>query len=81
MLKTVLTSAILAMGVLSVSSAAQAQGIGAFQRGQNAEIGSARTEAQARRACKLELAGTRESRRSLQIKTRNCIREKMVGGN
>ena len=76
-----ITSAILALGVLSIMPLAHAQGIGAFQRGQNAEIGSARTEAQARRACRMELAGTRESRKSLNIKTRNCIREKMVGGN
>ncbi len=76
-----ITFALLALGVVSIMPVAHAQGIGAFQRGQNAEIGSARTEAQARRACRLELAGTRESRKSLQTKTRNCIREKMVGGN
>ena len=75
------TLAILALGVVSIMPVAHAQGIGAFQRGQNAEIGSARTEAQARRACKRELAGTRESRRSLAIKMKNCVIEKTVGGN
>ncbi len=81
MLNNVMKAAVLALGVLSLNSGAQAQGIGAMQRGQNAEIGSARTESQARRACRLELAGTKESRRSLSTKMRNCIREKMVGGN
>ncbi len=47
--------------------------------GEPATIGKAMTQSQARRACRSEMRGSRESRASINTKMRNCIIQKTQG--
>ncbi|WP_454514683.1 hypothetical protein [Bosea thiooxidans] len=46
-----------------------------------APLHGAMTEAQARKACRMELAGSRESKASIRTKTKLCIDQKMQGNS
>jgi hypothetical protein len=46
----------------------------------NPAIGGAMTEQQARRSCRMELRGTRDTRRGRAARMEICMRGKMVGG-
>jgi hypothetical protein len=76
----ILASATLALGLAATSTIMMPSPAHAQIRGQNAEIGGALTERQARARCRSELRGSRESRRALAVKMRNCVIEKTVGG-
>jgi hypothetical protein len=39
------------------------------------------TQAQARKACQTEMRGARESKKSLRIKMKQCVNQKMQGNS
>ena len=47
--------------------------------GPPASVQGAMTQAQANKACRAEMRGTRESKKSLRIKMRQCVNQKMTG--
>jgi hypothetical protein len=58
---------------------AQSQSLGIFPPGPSAPMANAMTEQQARASCRREMRGTRESRRAIAIKMRNCINRRING--
>lgn len=79
-----LFSALAVAGLMTTAMAvpSQAQESKVFRKmtaGQAAPLHGSMTEAQARKACRMELSGTRESKRSINIKMRQCMDKKMNG--
>lgn len=80
---TKLASVIAAVGLMafaaSGSAQAQSQTFGRIVSGQPAPLQKAMTQAQARKLCAQEMAGTRESKSALRQKMSICVRKKMEG--
>ena len=79
-----LFSALAVAGLMTTAMAAtsQAQECKIFRRmtaGPAAPLHGSMTQAQASKLCRMELSGTRESKRSLNIKMRQCMDKKMNG--
>ncbi|MGN6097751.1 MAG: hypothetical protein ACTHP8_16145 [Bosea sp. (in: a-proteobacteria)] len=66
---------------LSGASQAQEKTLRKITSGQPAAVQGAMTQAQARKACQAEMRGTRESKKSLNLKMRQCINQKMQGNS
>lgn len=83
MMKTVSTIAMAGLMALAVSGASQAQEqtMRRVTSGPPAALQGAMTQAQARKACQTEMKGARESKKSLNIKMKQCIDQKMQGNS
>ncbi|WP_353182159.1 hypothetical protein [Bosea sp. (in: a-proteobacteria)] len=81
MLKTVSMIAMAGLMTLAVSGASQAQErtMRKLTSGPPAALQGSMTQAQARKACRLEMRGARESKKSLRIKMKQCVDQKMQG--
>jgi hypothetical protein len=81
MIKMFSTMAVTGLMALAMSGVSQAQErtFKKMTAGQPAALNGAMTQAQARKACRVELAGTRESKRSLNTKMKTCMNLKMNG--
>lgn len=82
MLKTLSMCAMAGLMTLAAAGASQAQESRTFRRitaGEPAALQNSMTEAQARRQCRMEMRGARESKRSIAIKMRGCMDRKMQG--
>jgi hypothetical protein len=81
MIKLVSTVAMAGLMALAMGAASQAQErtFRKITSGQPAPLHGAMTEAQARKACAIELSGSRESKASIRTKTKFCINQKMQG--
>jgi hypothetical protein len=64
---------------LSGTSQAQERAAKRVLSGQPAKLQGAMTQAQARRVCQQQLAGTRESKSAIRTKMRFCMNEQMQG--
>ncbi|HEY5795671.1 MAG TPA: hypothetical protein VIU82_11710 [Bosea sp. (in: a-proteobacteria)] len=64
---------------ISGASQAQEQTMRRVTSGQPANLQGAMTQAQARKVCQQEMAGTRESKSALRTKMTNCVNGKMQG--
>jgi hypothetical protein len=80
---TKLISSIAMAGLMALAlggtSQAQERALRRATAGEPAPLQKAMTQAQARRACQRELAGTRESRSAIRTKMTFCINDKMQG--
>jgi hypothetical protein len=79
-----LFSALAVAGLMTTAMAAtsQAQESKVFRKmtaGQPAALQGSMTQAQARKACRMEMSGARESKRSINTKMRQCMDKKMNG--
>lgn len=83
MIKMFSTIAMAGLMVAALSGASQAQEktLRKITSGQPAAVQGAMTQAQARKACQAEMRGTRESKKSLNLKMRQCINQKMQGNS
>jgi len=81
MIKTFSTMAVAGLMALAMSGVSQAQErtFRKMTAGQPAALNGAMTQAQARKACRMELSGTRESKASLNTKMKTCMNLKMNG--
>ena len=66
-------------GMMNQAERSMERGLKRTTAGQPAKLHGAMTQAQARRVCQTELAGTRESKSALRTKMSFCVNEKMRG--
>ena len=64
---------------MTASSQAQERVFRKMTAGQPAALQGSMTQAQARKACRMEMSGARESKRSINTKMRQCMDKKMNG--
>ncbi len=83
MIKTISTMAMAGLMALAVSGASQAQErtFRKMTSGQPAALQGSMTQAQAQKACRTEMRGARESKKSLRIKMKQCVDQKMQGNS
>jgi hypothetical protein len=83
MIKTFSTMAVAGLMALAMSGVSQAQErtFRKMTSGQPAAIQGAMTQAQARKACRMEMGGTRESKASINKKMKTCMDQKMQGNS
>lgn len=81
MIKMFSTIAVTGLMALAMSGVSQAQErtFKKITAGQPAALQGAMTQSQARKACRMELAGTRESKASINRKMKTCMDLKMNG--
>ena len=81
MIKMFSTFAVAGLMALAMSGVSQAQErtFRKITSGKPAALHGAMTQAQARKACRMEMRGARESRASINKKMRFCIDQKMQG--
>ena len=82
MIKLFSALAVAGLMTTAMTATSQAQESKVFRRmtaGQPAALQNSMTEAQARKACRMEMSGSRESKRSINIKMRGCMDRKMQG--
>ncbi|MGO4405793.1 hypothetical protein AB4Z10_16205 [Bosea sp. RAF48] len=83
MIKTVSTVAMAGLMALAMSGISQAQE-NTFRKitsGPPAALQGSMTQAQARKACQMEMKGARESKASINTKMKLCIDQKMQGNS
>jgi hypothetical protein len=66
---------------LSGGSQAQDRTLRKVTSGPPAALQGSMTQAQARKACQTEMRGARESKKSLRIKMKQCVNQKMQGNS
>lgn len=83
MLKTLSMFAMAGMMTLAISGASQAQDqtMRKMTSGQSPALMNSMTQAQASKACRAEMRGARESKKSIRVKMRQCVNQKMQGNN
>jgi len=83
MMKTVSTIAMAGLMALAMSgvSQAQEQTMRKVTSGKPAALQGAMTQAQARKACQMEMKGARESKASIRTKMKLCVDQKMQGNS
>jgi len=64
---------------MTASSQAQERVFRKMTAGPAAPLHGSMTQAQARKSCRMDLSGSRESKRSINIKMRQCMDKKMNG--
>lgn len=81
MIKAFSTMALTGLMALAMSGISQAQErtFRKMTAGPPAALQGAMTQSQARKACRMELSGTRESKASLNKKMKTCMDQKMQG--
>ncbi len=82
MMKLFSALAVAGLMTTAMTAASQAQESKVFRKmtaGQPAALQGSMTQAQARKQCRMELSGSRESKRSINIKMRQCMDKKMNG--
>jgi hypothetical protein len=81
MLKTFSMFAMAGLMTLAVTGGSQAQErvFRKMTSGEPAALQNSMTEAQARRQCRMEMSGSRESKKSIATKMRGCIDRKTQG--
>lgn len=78
MFSTIMVTGLMALAMSGVSQA-QERTFKKITSGQPAALQGAMTQSQARKACRAEMAGTRESKASINKKMRTCMDLKMNG--
>jgi len=81
MMSTVAMAGLMALAVSGVSQAQESSTMRKMTSGQPAKLQGAMTEAQARKACQMEMKGSRDSKSALRTKTKFCIDQKMQGNS
>ena len=76
---SLMATAVFAIAALATPTLSMAQNIGILGSGPSAALEGAMTERQARAACKLQMSGSKESRRSIAVKMKTCMNGKMNG--
>uniref|UniRef100_A0A9E7ZMC0 PsiF repeat-containing protein n=1 Tax=Bosea sp. NBC_00436 TaxID=2969620 RepID=A0A9E7ZMC0_9HYPH len=82
MMKLFSALAVAGLMMTAMTATSQAQESKVFRKmtaGQPAPLHGSMTQAQARKQCRMELGGSRESKRSINIKMRQCMDKKMNG--
>lgn len=82
MMKLFSALAVVGLMTTAMTATSQAQESKVFRKmtaGQPAPLHGSMTQAQARKSCRMDLSGSRESKSSLNIKMRQCMDKKMNG--
>ncbi|MCU4179272.1 hypothetical protein [Bosea sp. BH3] len=81
MMSTVAMAGLMAFAVSGASQAQEKTMRKVLNANPPAKLQGSMTEAQARKACQMEMKGARESKSSIRTKTKFCIDQKMQGNS